>query len=243
MPDGGVLSISATNLFIDEHYARMNVDAKVGSYIAITVSDTGTGIPPEILERIFEPFFTTKELGKGTGLGLSTVLGIIKSHGGFVNVYSEPGQGTAFKVYLPALEEKQTPLVTDITLPSGHGEVILLVDDEMAIRKIAQTSLETYDYKVLTASDGIEAIALYAQHKQKISAVLIDMMMPSMDGLTTIHMLQRMNPQLKIIAISGLALSDKVNVAMGTGVQAFLSKPFTAEELLKTLSGVLSSCS
>ncbi|HEY9601162.1 MAG TPA: response regulator [Allocoleopsis sp.] len=241
MPNGGILNISAKNLFIDETSARMNVDAKVGPYIVITVSDTGTGIPPEILERIFEPFFTTKELGKGTGLGLSTVLGILKSHGGFVNVYSEPGQGTAFKVYLPALEEIQTPVVTDIKLPRGHGEVILLVDDEMAIRKIAQTSLETYDYKVLTASDGLEAIALYAQHKQQIRAVLIDMMMPTMDGLSTIQMLHKMNPQLKIIAISGLALSDKVNVAMGTGVQAFLSKPFTAEELLKTLSGVLSS--
>lgn len=242
LPNGGVLNISAKNLLIDEHYAQMNVDAKVGSYIAITVSDTGTGIPPEILDRIFEPFFTTKELGKGTGLGLSTVIGIIKSHGGFVNVYSEPGQGTAFKVYLPAVEEIQTPSVTDIKLPSGHGEVILLVDDEIAIRKIAQTSLETYDYKVLTACDGVEAIALYAQHKQHISAVLIDMMMPMMDGLTTIHLLQKMNPQLKIIAISGLALSDKVSVAMETGVQAFLSKPFTAEELLRTLSGVLSSC-
>jgi two-component system, cell cycle sensor histidine kinase and response regulator CckA len=243
MPDGGTLSISAKNVFIDENYAWMNVDAKVGSYIAITVSDTGTGIPPEILERIFEPFFTTKELGKGTGLGLSTVIGIIKSHGGFVNVYSEPGQGTAFKVYLPAVEEIQAPFVRETKLPSGHGELILLVDDEMAIQKIVQTSLETYDYKVLTASDGVEAIALYAQHKQEISAVLIDMMMPTMDGLTTIHMLQRMSPQVKIIAISGLALSDKVGVAMEAGVQAFLSKPFTAEELLQTLSGILSSCS
>ncbi|HEY9728847.1 MAG TPA: response regulator [Chroococcales cyanobacterium] len=243
MPDGGILNISAKNLVIDENYSRMNVDAKVGHYIAITVSDTGTGIPPEILERIFEPFFTTKELGKGTGLGLSTVLGIIKSHSGFVNVYSEPGQGTAFKVYLPALEEIQTPFVREIKLPSGNGEMILLVDDEIAIRNIVQTSLETYHYQVLTASDGVEAIALYAQHKQQISAVLIDMMMPTMDGLTTIQMLQKMNSQLKIIAISGLALSDRVNVAMGTGVQAFLSKPFTAEELLQTLSGVLSSYS
>jgi two-component system, cell cycle sensor histidine kinase and response regulator CckA len=240
MPDGGVLSISAKNLFIDENYAPINVDAKVGPYIVITVSDTGTGIPAEILERIFEPFFTTKELGKGTGLGLSTVIGIIKNHGGFVNVHSQVGQGTAFKVYLPGLEEIHTPLVKDIKLPSGQGEVILLVDDEAAIRMIAQTSLETYDYKVLTASDGIEAIALYAQHKEEVSAVLIDMMMPTMDGLTTIHTLQKINPQLKIIAISGLASSDKVSAAMGTGIQAFLSKPFTAEELLKTLSGVLS---
>jgi CheY-like chemotaxis protein len=144
---------------------------------------------------------------------------------------------------LPALEEIQTPFVREIKLPSGNGEMILLVDDEIAIRNIVQTSLETYHYQVLTASDGVEAIALYAQHKQQISAVLIDMMMPTMDGLTTIQMLQKMNSQLKIIAISGLALSDRVNVAMGTGVQAFLSKPFTAEELLQTLSGVLSSYS
>ena len=239
--DGGTINISASNLFIDEHYARMNIDATVGAYIVVTVADTGTGIPPEILDRIFEPFFTTKELGKGTGLGLSTVLGIIKSHGGFVNVYSEMRQGTQFKVYLPALEETEIPLVENLELPTGNGELILVVDDEAAIRKITQTSLETYGYRVLTASDGIEAIALYAQHRHEISIALVDMMMPSMDGPTTIRTLQKINPKVKIIAVSGLISSDKISVVMGTGVKTFLSKPYTAQELLKTLSEVLST--
>lgn len=160
MPDGGTLSISASNLVIDENYTRMNLEATVGAYIVITVADTGIGIPPAILDRIFEPFFTTKVLGKGTGLGLSTVVGIIKSHGGFVNVHSEVGKGTQFKVYLPASEVIETTELEEVESPTGHGELILVVDDEAAIREITETSLLTYNYKVLTASDGIEAIAL-----------------------------------------------------------------------------------
>ena len=241
MLDGGTLSISAENQFIDQNYARMHLDASVGSYIVITVADTGTGIAPEIMDRIFEPFFTTKELGKGTGLGLSTVIGIIKSHGGFVNVYSEIGSGTQFKVHLPAVEGVQTQADQDLEMPNGNGELILVVDDEAAICEITKTSLETYGYQVLTASDGIEAIAIYAQHKNEISAVLMDIMMPVMNGSTAIRMLQKINKEIKIIAVSGLASSDKVAVAMGAGVKAFLSKPYTAQELLKTISGVISS--
>lgn len=174
MPHGGTLSISAENLFIDDSYARMHLDASVGPYIVITVADTGTGIPAEILERIFEPFFTTKEPGLGTGLGLSTVIGIIKSHSGFVNVFSEVGKGTQFKVYLPVVEAMETVAAQNLEMPPGHGELILVVDDEAAIREITKTSLETYNYKVLTANDGIEAIALYAEHREKISVVLMD---------------------------------------------------------------------
>lgn len=238
MLHGGTLSISAENLSIDENYARMNLDAKVGAYVVITVADTGTGIPPEILDRIFEPFFTTKDLGKGTGLGLSTVIGIIKSHGGFVNVYSEVGRGTQFKLYLPAVEAMETQQAEDLELPVGQGELILVVDDEVAICETTKTTLETYNYKVLTASDGIEAVAVYVQHRE-ISVVLIDMMMPSMDGPTTIRTLQKINSLVKIIAVSGLASSDKLTAAAATGVKTFLSKPYTAKELLKTINGVL----
>jgi hypothetical protein len=239
MPYGGTLTISAENIFIDENYVQMNLDAKVGSYIVLTVGDTGTGIPAEIIDRIFEPFFTTKEIGKGTGLGLSTVIGIIKSHGGFVKVYSETGKGTQFKVYLPALDTPEKLPVEDSELPKGHGELILVVDDEVAIRDVTKTSLETYNYKALTASDGIEAVALYAEFRDEISVVLTDMMMPSMDGPTTIRTLQKINPQVKIIAVSGLASSDKLNKAASTGVKTFLSKPYTTKELLKTINGVL----
>ena len=240
MPNGGTLSICAENLFIDEHYARLNLEAQVGPYTVMTITDTGAGIPPEVMERIFEPFFTTKSVGSGTGLGLSTVIGIVKSHGGFVNVCSEVERGTEFKVYLPAAEGTETVAASDIKLPLGHGELILVVDDELAIREITRTALETYSYKVLTASDGIEAIALYVQHKQEISAVLMDMMMPAMDGATAIAVLQKMNPQISIIALSGLASNQKVAGAAGPGVKAFLSKPYTAKQLLHTINEVLS---
>ena len=240
MPYGGSLRICAENLLIDQNYAQMHLDAQAGPYVAITVADTGTGMPPETLERIFEPFFTTKELGKGTGLGLSTVAAIIKSHGGFVNVYSQLGKGSQFKVYFPAAEGNQTQQA-ELELPKGNEELILVVDDELAIREITKISLETYNYKVLTASDGIEATALYAQQKNNISVVLMDMMMPSMDGATTIRILQKMNQEIKIIAVSGLVSSDRVSVAMGTGVKAFLSKPYTAQELLETLHSVLNA--
>ncbi|WP_193197070.1 response regulator [Nostoc sp. MG11] len=238
MPNGGILKISAENLLVDENYAEMHIDAKVGSYVAVTITDSGIGIKPEILERIFEPFFTTKELGKGTGLGLSTVLGIIKSHGGFINVYTEPRKGSQFKVYLPAQEATETIAEQEQELPLGNGELILVVDDEAAIRDVTKTSLESHNYKAITASDGIEAIALYAEHRDKIFLVLTDMVMPSMDGLTTIRTLRKINPDVKIIAVSGLASSDKVNVAYDMGIKAFLSKPYTASQLLQTISTV-----
>ncbi len=236
MPRGGTLRVCAENIFIDEHQAQMHLDAKVGSYIKITVSDTGTGIPSEILDRIFEPFFTTKEIGKGTGLGLSTVLGIIKSHDGFVDVYSQMGQGTQFKVYLPAVKENEIQPEEDIELPTGHGELILAVDDEASIREITQTLLDKYGYRVLTASNGIEAVELYAQHQEKISVVLLDLMMPRMDGPSTIRQLQQINSSVKIIATSGLAFNVMVAEAANLGVKTFLSKPYTKRELLKTIS-------
>ena len=241
MPNGGTLTISATNVLIDESYARMNIEAKVGPHIVITVVDTGMGIPAKVIESIFDPFFTTKEFGKGTGLGLSTALGIIKSHGGFVKVYSEVGQGAQFKVYLPTSEETATQPGEDPEVLTGQGGLVLVVDDEAAIRETTLTTLENYNYEVLTANDGIEAVVLYAQHKDEISVVLLDMMMPEMDGLTAIRTLRIMNTSIKIIATSGLASSDKVNLAVGTGAKAFLSKPYTAPELLRTLHEVLSA--
>ncbi len=240
MPDGGTLKILAENLLIDENYAKMHIDAKVGHHIVITVSDRGIGIKPEILDRIFEPFFTTKELGKGTGIGLSTVVGIIKSHGGFIDVESEQGKGSQFKVYLPAQDTRETIEEQKQGLPSGQGELILVVDDEAAIRDVTKTSLESHNYKAITASDGIEAIALYAEHQDEISLVLTDMVMPSMDGITTIRTLRKINPNVKIIAVSGMSSTDKVNTAYDMGIKAFLSKPYTASQLLQTISTVKS---
>ncbi len=241
MPNGGTLTISAKNVCIDENYVRINLEAKVGSFIVVTVTDTGTGIAPEILDRIFEPFFTTKDIGKGTGLGLSTMIGIVKGHGGFVKVYSEMGSGTQFQVYLPAVDTPETLPTQNSELPLGNGELILVVDDEVAILEITKTSLETYNYKAITASDGIEAVAMYTAHHEQISLVLTDMMMPLMDGPTTIRTLKKINPQVKIIAVSGLASSDKLTQAASYGVKTFLSKPYTTKELLETIDGVLNN--
>lgn len=239
MPCGGCLTISAENLAVDENYARMHLEAKVGPYTVITVTDTGVGIAPEILERIFEPFFTTKELGKGTGLGLSTAIGIVKSHGGFVNVYSEVGRGTSFKVYLPAVQETEVQLTQELEPLIGKGELILVVDDEPGIQEITKTSLEAYNYKTLIAGDGIEAIALYAQNRHQISAVLMDMMLPSLDGITAIRTLQKIDPKVKIIATSGLMSSSKLAEASDAGAKVFLAKPYTVKELLLTLQKLL----
>ena len=239
MPQGGNLSIYAENFLIDENYTRMNLEAKIGPYIVITVVDTGVGIPAEILDRIFEPFFTTKEVGQGTGLGLSTLIGIIKSHDGFVNVHSEVGKGTRFKVYLPAVGDAETVYQEDVTLPMGHGELILIVDDELGVQDITRASLETHNYKTLVANDGIEAIILYAKYTEKISVVLMDMMLPSLDSLTAICTLQKINPEVKIIATSGVVSSSKLEELTKTGVSVFLAKPYTVNELLVTLQKIL----
>ena len=201
MPDGGKLFISAENLSLDEQYSCTNLNIAVGHYILITVTDTGIGISPEIIERIFEPFFTTKEPGQGTGLGLSTVMGIVKNHGGTIEVKSDLSSGTQFKVYLPAAEEiATTETQTGETIPSGRGELILVVDDEAPIREITKATLENYNYRVITASDGLEAITIYAQQPQEIEVVLMDLIMPEMDGLTAMRALKKINPHVKLIA-------------------------------------------
>ncbi|MEH1778914.1 MAG: PAS domain S-box protein [Nostoc sp.] len=235
LPYGGNIKISAENKFIDEAYTRMNLDTKVGPYIVITVADNGIGIPPFVLDRIFEPFFTTKEVNKGTGLGLSTVLGIIRSHDGFIKVSSNVGRGSKFDLFLPAVETTQAFKIEDLDLLPGQGELILVVDDEAQIREIATIILENHNYKILAASNGIEAIALYAQHKHQINAVLMDIMMPEMDGITAIRTLQKMNKQVQIIACSGLNSMEVFTQSADVNVQTVLLKPYTARELLNSL--------
>ena len=244
MPVGGELFIRAENVTLDDNYARMHIEAKPGKFVLVSVADTGEGMTHDVVGRIFEPFFTTKEIGKGTGLGLSTALTIVRSHGGFVNVYSEPRKGTQFSVFLPAIESATSAERIErkrLDLPAGCGELILVVDDEEAIRLITKGTLETFNYRVLTASDGTEAVALYAQNREEVAAVITDMMMPFMDGPATIRALQKMNPQVKIIAASGLGASDKAAEAASVGVHTFLPKPFTAEKLLKALAALLQS--
>jgi PAS domain S-box-containing protein len=242
MPNGGNLVIKVENCVLDEQYAAMNAEAKPGRYVLVSVTDSGTGIPPDLLDKIFEPFFTTKEVGKGTGLGLSTVIGIVKSHDGVVNVYSEVGKGTTFNVYLPAVEgisEETKRQTQQIRLPRGNGETILVVDDEASILTITSQTLEAFGYRVLTAADGAEAVAVYAKEQNKIAAVLTDMTMPLMDGASTIRALLRINPAVKIIAASGLNAAGATAPAPESGVRHFLSKPYTAGTLLKAIRMIL----
>jgi PAS domain S-box-containing protein len=241
MPDGGSLIINAENHFLDEHDAQMDEQAKAGRYVCITVTDSGTGIPPDIIHRIFEPFFTTKELNHGTGLGLSTVMAIVKQHKGIANVHSEPGKGTTFKVYLPAMEtfsEGQLNQTREMILPRGNGETILVVDDETSILAITGQTLEHFGYRVLNAHDGAEAVTIYAEKRNEIAVVLTDMMMPIMDGTSLISVLLRINPAVKIVRCSGLS-NGAGNSFAEAGVTHFLTKPYTAEALVKTIRAVL----
>ena len=242
MPNGGDLTIGVENRELDEQYAAMNIQAKPGRYVNISVTDSGTGIPPEILDKIFDPFFTTKELNKGTGLGLSTVMAIVKSHEGVINVYSEPGKGTTFRVYLPAIEtssEARKEQSERVSLPRGNGETVLVVDDEASILTITSQTLQAVGYRVLTATDGADAVAVYSEHKNEIAVVLTDMMMPVMDGSSAIYALMRINPAIKIIAASGLTSTGGLVKVSGTGVKHFLTKPYTAGALLKTMRAIL----
>jgi len=242
MPNGGSLTIGVTNAELDEQYASMNIQAKPGRYVVINVTDSGTGMPQNIIDKIFDPFFTTKDINKGTGLGLSTVMAIVKSHEGIINVYSEPDKGTTFKVYLPAVEtssEMQKMKSERTSLPRGNGETVLVVDDEASILAISSQTLQAFGYRVLTATDGAEAVATYAKHMDEIAVILTDMAMPIMDGPATIHALMRINPQVKIIAASGLHANGDVAKASGQGVRNFLTKPYTAATLLKTMRAIL----
>jgi PAS domain S-box-containing protein len=239
MPDGGTLELTARNISVDSEYVRQHRNTKIGSHVEITISDTGVGIPPDAIERIFEPFFTTKEANRGTGLGLATVFGIVKNHRGAIEVESDLGRGTKFTILLPATTEIPTETRESPAIPKGRGESILVVDDEATIREITKASLETHNYRVITANNGIEAIALYVKHQTEIAAILMNMIMPSMSGTTAIRTIQKIDPQVNIIAISGRNFSQQDFRDRELNIQAFLAKPYNTETLLRTISEVL----
>jgi PAS domain S-box-containing protein len=235
LPDGGSITATATNLVIDDTNAKLHANVRAGSYAVITVADTGMGIDSKEIDLIFDAFFTTKEMG--TGLGLSTVLGIIKAHDGYLYVDSEIGHGTCFTIYLPAVtnsEEKQ--LVVQPESFDGKGQLVLVVDDEFSIREIIKDSLETYNYRVMLASDGVEAIALYDRDWEKIAVVLLDMMMPNLHTPYIIRALQRINPAVKVVAMSGTSANESIVERYAIG--AFLTKPFTTTAMLHTLANL-----
>lgn len=242
MPAGGRLTITASNAFVDESYARMNIEAEPGSYVMLSVSDTGTGMSPKIVKRIFDPFFTTKDVGKGTGLGLAIAMTIVKGHSGFMNVYSEVGKGSRFSIYLPSAEvaRKDRRVKAGSALPRGNGELVLIVDDEENIREVAEATLKQFGYTSLAAADGSDALAIYKERRNRIGAVITDIAMPNMDGPTLVRSLRELDPKIKIIAMSGLLNEEQAAELKELGVHDFLLKPFTAETLLKTISAVVS---
>jgi CheY-like chemotaxis protein len=230
MPEGGTLTLRAAN-----------VAGGATRQILLEVTDTGPGVPEEIREKIFDPFFTTKEVGKGTGLGLSTVQTIIKNHGGSISVGSNAGQGATFRLLLPATdpEPAQAMRGAEYELPRGRGELVLVVDDEAGIRTVAQRTLENFGYRVVVGVHGNDGLAVFRKNQNEIAAVVTDLMMPVMDGPAMIRELRNLAPQLPIIAVSGLAAQENLARAREAGVQAFLSKPYTAEVLLRTLASLL----
>ncbi len=243
MPNGGLLKLSLVNVNIDKHYAEMRSGCAPGRYILISSSDNGQGIAPEDLDKIFDPFFTTKESGKGTGLGLSTVMSIVKSYHGFINVFSEVNKGTVFNIYLPVTETitlTHSPVLETVAF-LGNGELILVIDDESAIREITKSTLEVHNYNVITASDGIDGLTTYVQNKDAIKLVITDIMMPHMDGVAVVRALQKVTPDVKIIPITGLSSFSREPELSSLGVKKILAKPYTADILLSAISDLLTS--
>jgi PAS domain S-box-containing protein len=245
MPQGGHLRLRATNTTLIRELPALPAPAPPGAYVLFEVSDTGCGIPPADRERIFDPFFTTKEVGKGTGLGLSTALGIVKSHHGVVTVESQLGSGTAFKVLLPATPlaaHKRTSRI-ELAFPRGHGEVVLLVDDEPDVLAGMCSLLQRHHYRVLSAANGQEALEIASNQVDPIDALVTDMMMPAMDGISLIRDLLLRMPDIKIIASSGLGTdmgdSLRAQELKSLGVSCFLAKPYSAEKLLTLLHRAL----
>ena len=234
MPRGGALTISLDHKVLADSGAAIHPKAKPGHYVVISVTDTGTGIPPELVDKIFDPFFTTKPLGQGTGLGLPTVLGIAENHGGFVHLETKTGAGTTFYVYIPSApgdaagENSRGPQEP----AKGHGELILIVDDEPSVRKLASAILTRSGYRAITAAEGREGIKLFEQHRQDIRLVVSDLMMPQLDGPGMLRELRELEPGLKSIIITGLGEENRIAEARAAGADLILNKPFTADQLL-----------
>jgi PAS domain S-box-containing protein len=241
MSDGGTLTVSAADVTIDPDEAARHPDAAPGEYVRLEVADTGCGISPDIADRIFDPFFTTKRAGHGTGLGLSTVRGIVRSHGGFVTVASRPGRGTRFAVYWPVAAGAAAVAPSPVPVPPpslGDGSVVLVVDDEAPILHAARTTLESAGYRVLTARDGRAAVDLYRRHAGSVAAVVLDVMMPGLDGAATLAELRELDPDARVLLTSGLRLPPALAATAREAGAPFLPKPYSADQLLTALGAL-----
>ncbi len=243
MPRGGRLTLAAENAVLDVDYALLNPEAKPGPYVVLEVSDSGTGIAPEVIDKIFDPFFTTKDPGKGTGLGLATVLGIVKGRGGFMEVQSRLGQGTRFRAFLPAsgTQISGSPERLDPLPLQGHGELVLLVDDEESIRGVGRRVLESSGYQVLTAVDGADGLAIFRSQAKAIQVLVTDMVMPILDGTAFIRAARQLEPSLRVVAMSGLHSQQEEALGPPLRADVFLSKPFPPEHLVAAVHKVLGS--
>jgi PAS domain S-box-containing protein len=232
MPEGGELTLTAANCKLDATAAAQIAEARPGAFLKVEVRDTGTGIPPEVLAQIWEPFFTTKGEGKGTGLGLSTVRGILHQHAGFVSVQTQTGHGTAFTVYLPAAVDGEVAraAAAPAELPRGNGELILVVDDEKLVCELTAQTLIGHGYRVVTACDGADAIAVFVPRAAEVRLLLTDLQMPLLSGPSLVEALRRLQPGLRVVAMSGVA--SRSSRAYQKFTTAFLAKPFQPETLL-----------
>ncbi|MBI4799982.1 MAG: response regulator [Desulfarculus sp.] len=242
MPQGGRLVLETNNVTVAEDFSATYLKVAPGDYVLLQISDTGQGMDAHIREQIFDPFFTTKAPGKGTGLGLSTVYGIVKSHGGHISCYSEPGYGTTFKIYLPVFHEAEarpSRPTAEQAQPAGGHESILLVDDEKLLLELGETLLSRAGYQVMTAQSGEEAVALYGKHMDRLDLVITDLGMPGMGGYKTLKTILEINPRAKVVIASGYTANSHVKNALESGAVGYVAKPFGRVELLNKIRQAL----
>jgi PAS domain S-box-containing protein len=241
MPEGGLLVIKTEPAEIDRDFIKRHGYGEAGSYALLTISDTGTGMDREIIDRIFEPFFTTKEVGKGTGLGLSVVYGIIKQHNGFINVYSEKGEGTTFRIYLPLVEEEVETAEKEISRSDFRGtETILLAEDDRAVRELTKNILEESGYQVIEAVDGKDALEKFASNKDRIQFLLLDVIMPQKNGKEVYEEIRKISPDIKVLFTSGYAEDIVQKKGISEKGLNFISKPVSPSDLLRKIRDILS---
>ena len=238
MPEGGALYLSTENVDLDDAYVSP-YEVKPGRYVKISVTDTGAGMDKETLGRIFEPFFTTKEMGHGTGLGLATVYGIIKNHGGFVNVYSEDGHGTTFNQYLPASDQQVLEEPEPVQRLLRGKETILFVDDEELIIETVKELLKNIGYETLVASGGGDAVRVYEKNKDRIQMVILDLIMPDMGGGAVYDRLKEINPDVKVLLSSGYSIGGAAQKILDRGCNDFIQKPFNLSRLSQKIRKLL----
>jgi PAS domain S-box-containing protein len=241
MPNGGKLNIETTNVALDEEECRLHVGSNARNCVLLTVSDTGVGMDHQTLEQIFEPFFTTKSEGKGTGLGLSIVYGVVRRHEGFITCDSEPGKGTTFRIYLPALSENAVQNIDvgpDFT-PKGGNETILLVDDEEFVRDLAVRFLTSAGYNVITASNGREAIEIFERDKNMISLIILDLIMPEIGGLQCLEEIKKIDPKARVLIASGLTVDESDKKIIESSASGFVSKPYKMKQALDAVRMII----